>query len=78
MFFDSLVNVRNVKNRLSLEKTVYTWPEEVWERLHIDLGYVKDKGNILVLVDMESVWIEGFPAGNRTSQTDPVLESNLC
>ena len=54
-------------NRPSLGKTVSTWPEaDVWERLHMDWGYVKDQGNILVIVDAGSGWIEAFPAVNRT------------
>ena len=40
------------ENRPSLGKTLSTWPEaEVWERFHMDWGYVKDQGNILVIVD---------------------------
>ena len=35
----------------------------------MDWGYVKDPGNILVIVDAGSGWIEAFPAGNRTSET---------
>ena len=59
-------------------KTVSTWPEaEVWERLHMDWGYVKDQGNILVIVDAGSGWIEAFPAGNRTSQTVKVYLSQI-
>ena len=66
-------------NRPSLGKTVSTWPEaDIWERLHMDWGYVKNQGNILVIVDAGSVWIEAFPAGNRTSQTVKAFESNLC
>ena len=58
------------ENRPSLGKTVSTWPEaEVWERFHIGWGYVKDHGNILVMLDAGSSWIEAFPVGNRTSQT---------
>ena len=35
-------------NRPSLGKTVSTLPAaDVWERLHMDWGYVKDQGNIL-------------------------------
>ena len=57
-------------NRPSLGKTVSTWPEaEVWERLHMDWGYVKDQGNILVIVDACCGWIEALPAENRTSET---------
>ena len=57
-------------NRPSLRQTVSTWPKaDVWERLHKDWGYVKDQGNILVIVDAGSDWIEVFPAKNRTSET---------
>ena len=57
-------------NRPSLDKTVSTWPEtEIWERLHMDWGYVRDQGNILVIVEAVSGWTEAFLAGNRTSQT---------
>ena len=66
------------ENRPSLGKTVSTWPEaEVWERLHMDWGYVKDQGNILVMVDEGSGWIEAFPAGNGTSQTVMVHLSQI-
>ena len=66
------------ENRPSMGKTVSTWPEaEVWERLHIDWGYVKDQGNILVIVDAGSGWIEDFPAGNITSQTVKVHLSQI-
>ena len=59
---------KNEVNRPSLGKIVSTWPEaDVWERLQMDWCYVKDQGNILVIVDAGSDWIEAFPAGNRTS-----------
>ena len=65
-------------NRPSLGKTVSTWPEaDVWERLHMDWGYVKDQGNILVIVDAGSCWIEAFPAGNRTSETVKIYLSQI-
>ena len=58
------------QNRPCVGKTVSTWPEaEVWERLHMDWGNAKDQGNILVIMDVGSGWIETFPAGKRTSQT---------
>ena len=80
---DVLRYVSNCKecqeNRPSLGKTISTWTEaEVQERLHIDWGYVKDQGNILVIVDAGSVWIEDFPAVNRTSQTVKVHLSEIC
>ena len=66
------------ENRPSLGKTVSTRPEaEVWERLHMDWGYVKDQGNILVIVYAGSGWVEAFPAGNRTSQTVKVYLSQI-
>ena len=66
------------ENRPSLGKTVSTSPEaEVWERLHMDWGYVKDQGNTIVIVDAGSGWIEAFPAGNRTSQTVKVYLSQI-
>ena len=35
----------------------------------MDWGYVKDQGNILVIVDARSGWIEALPVGKRNSQT---------
>ena len=66
-------------NRHSLGKTVSMWPEaNVWERLHMDWGYVKDQGNnLLVIVDAGSGWIEAFPAGNRTSETVKIYLSQI-
>ena len=47
------------ENMPSLGQTVSTWPEvEVWEKLRMDRGYVKDQSNILVIVDAGSGWIE--------------------
>ena len=43
----------------------------------MDWGYVKYQGNILVIVDAGSGWIEAFPAGNRTSQTVKVHLSQI-
>ena len=65
-------------NKPSLGKTVSTLPEaDVWERLHMDWCYVKDQGNILVIVDAVSGWIEAFPAGNRTSETVKIYLSQI-
>ena len=65
-------------NRAILGKTVSTWPEAgVLERFHMDWGYVKDQGNILVIVDAGSGWIEAFPAGNRTSETVKLYLSEI-
>ena len=66
------------ENRPSLGKTVFTWPEaEVWERLRMHWRYVKDQGNIWVIVDAGSSWIEALPAENRTWQTVKVHLSQI-
>ena len=65
-------------NGPSLGKTVSAWTEaDVWERLHKEGGYVKDPGNISVIVDAGSDWIEAFHAGNRTSETVKVNLSQM-
>ena len=43
----------------------------------MDWGYVKDQGNILVIVEAGSSWIEAFPAGKGTSQTVKVHLSQI-
>ena len=43
----------------------------------MDWGYVKDQGNILVIVEAGSGWIEAFPAGNRTSETVKIYLSQI-
>ena len=64
--------------RPSLGKTVSTWPEaDVWERLQMDWGYIKDQNSILVIVDAGCGWIETFPAGNRTPETVKIYLSQI-
>ena len=43
----------------------------------MDWGYVKEQGNILVIVDAGSGSIEAFPAGNRTSETLKIYLSQI-
>jgi hypothetical protein len=44
----------------------HTWPVAApWERLHADWAYVKEHGEILVLVDAGSNWIEAYPCKSR-------------
>ena len=65
-------------NRPSLGKTVSTCPEaDVWERLHIYWGYVKDHSNILVIVGAGSGCIKVFTAANRTSETVKIYLSQI-
>ena len=49
LFLDMLVIVKIA------QKTGLACPElEVWENLHINWGYVKDQGNIILMVDAGS------------------------
>ena len=65
-------------NSPSLGKTISAWPEgDVWERLQMEWGHVKDQGNILVIVEAGSGWIEAFPGGNRTLETVKVYLSQI-
>ena len=43
----------------------------------MDWGYVKDQGNILVIFDAGSSWMEAFPAGNRISETVKIYLSQI-
>ena len=43
----------------------------------MEWGYVKEQGNILVIADAGSDWIEAFPAGNRTSETVKIYLSQI-
>ena len=53
-------------NRPRLGKTTSLWPEpDVWERLHVDWGYVKEQGNILLIVDTGSGWNRRFPRNGK-------------
>ena len=57
-------------SRPSLGRTVSAWPEaDVCERLHVELDYVKDQGNIFVIVDAGPGWIEAFPGLKTISET---------
>lgn len=44
------------------------WPDaRPWERLHMDWAYVKGEGNVLIIVDAGTGWIEAFPCAKRTT-----------
>ena len=50
-------------------KEEHTWPDsELWERLHADWAYDEEVGEILVVVDAGSGWIEAFPRSNRATK----------
>ena len=45
-----------------------SWPSSTpWERLHIDWAYIKNFGNILVIIDTGSNYLDAIPCNNRSS-----------
>lgn len=51
--------------------TTHRWPTSAkpWSRLHMDWAYHKLGGNILVLVDSTSGWLEAAVCANRTTNS---------
>ena len=66
---EQLVSCENCqKNRPLLEKTVSKWPEaDVWEQIYMAWATMKEQGNIFVVVDAGSGWIEAFPTIYRST-----------
>ena len=65
--------------RPHVQKQNHTWPEaEPWERLRIDWAYIKDQGNILIIVDAGTDWIEAFPCTDRSSLNVIKFLSAIC
>lgn len=59
--------VRQLPPKSSLH--VWKWPDNVWERLHIDfLGPIANH-KYLVVIDAHSKWLEMFKMQNTTAQT---------
>ena len=47
----------------------FHWPaSSPWTRLHMDWAHIPSRGNILIVVDSGSGWIEAFPCKERSSQ----------
>ena len=57
------------QHRFKMKNTTHTWPSEgvVWNRLHMDFGYHKQVGNMLIVVDSYSGWLEALKCNNRTT-----------
>ena len=55
--------------RPNLKDTTDTWEQaKPWQRLHMDWLYIPTQGEILVIVDAGSGWIEAFPCENRSTK----------
>ena len=57
------------KARFRAPDTTPTWPSESepWNRIHIDWAYHKSLGNVLVIADAFSGWLEAFVCSSRTT-----------
>ena len=57
------------QHRFKWTDTSHTWPSEctAWKRLHMDFGYHKLAGNMLIIVDSYSGWLEVMLCNNRTA-----------
>jgi len=59
------------KARFQSTPSAHTWPKESspWSRVHIDWAYSRTQGNILVIVDSYSGWLEACICKDRQSYT---------
>ena len=66
-----------LRRKASTEKQLNSWPQnEVFERIHADWCHIPDVGNILVIVDSASGWIEcSHPQARTTSNVNDTLTS---
>lgn len=56
--------------RPELSRTVDRWPTaSPFQRIHIDWASIPDVGNVLIIVDSGSGWIEAFRCRDRTCET---------
>ena len=62
------------KHRLQGPNTTHSWPKEetAWSRLHADWAYTRTTGNVLIIVDSYSGWLEAALCKDRS--TDTVIE----
>ena len=57
------------KNRPRLIDSTDKWEEcAPWERLHMDWLYEAEHGNILIIADAGSSWLEAFPCTDRSTR----------
>jgi len=59
------------KHRFRKPDTSHKWPSDThpWTRVHIDWAYLPKQGNILVVVDSYSGWLEAMVCRNRETAT---------
>lgn len=51
-------------------RTCDTWPEaNPFDRIHMDWAHVKGAGNVLIIVDAATGWIEAFQTNDRDTNT---------
>ena len=58
------------KLRSKTARDVHVWPDAVpFQRTHMDWAYVKEVGNVFIILDADSGWIEAFLVRDRTSNS---------
>ena len=58
------------RNKFRGQTSVHKWPSSApFERLHMDWADIPSVGNVLIIVDAGSGWMEAFPTKDRTSGT---------
>jgi len=56
------------ESRPSGHDETFTWPEaDPWTRIHMDWAFIKPRGEILIIADAGSGWLEAFPCKDRSS-----------
>ena len=67
-----LISVCSVcsKIRPRSDKSIHCWPSALpFQRVHMDWAYTKEVGEVLVIVDSGSGWIEAFRCKDRSSSS---------
>ena len=76
---ESMVKSCNTCSKLrpTLNKTCNTWPKaDPFERIHMDWTYIKDVGDVLIIVDAVTGWIEAFKTCDKS--TNSVIKCLRC
>ena len=62
---------RSARFRIGTTNTTHTWPkeQEPWSRVHIDWAQTKCAGNVLIMVDTYSGWLEAVICPDRSTST---------
>ena len=59
------------KPKAGVQSQTHKWDREVqpFERIHLDWAYIKGIGELLIIIDAYSAWLEAILCQNRSSET---------